>query len=168
MPLTPTLRDEHYERPLNTNYHRHKPLVTPRSWVGDDRCGGMRPHTADGVRTLTAFSGPLRLQAGESRCFELRLLLTPFKPLEPGRHLAERYFHAYATPHEVAEYGATVGTPTDHPPLPRQLRRLPLDSRTATIGAMRRQNRHDDHRTGPSGVAGQCAACRPIRSGCRA
>ncbi|MFE0177302.1 glycoside hydrolase domain-containing protein [Streptomyces sp. NPDC059002] len=102
-----SLRDEHYARPLNTNYYREKPLVTPRSWAGDG-AGGVRLRTAAGVRALTAFSGPLRLGAGESRRFEFRLLLTPFKPLDPGGHLAERYFHAYASPREVAEYGANV------------------------------------------------------------
>ncbi|MFE0132327.1 glycoside hydrolase domain-containing protein [Streptomyces sp. NPDC059037] len=103
-----SLRDEHYARPLNTNYYREKPLRTPRSWAGDDGAGGVRLRTEEGVRRLTAFSGPLTLRAGESRCFEFRLLLTPFKPLEPGRQLSERYFHAYASPAEIAEYGANV------------------------------------------------------------
>ncbi|MFG2650322.1 glycoside hydrolase domain-containing protein [Streptomyces sp. NPDC048436] len=101
------LRDEHYARPLNTNYYREKPLRTPRSWAGDGE-GGVRLRTADGVRRLSAFSGPLTLRAGESRCFEFRLLLTPFKPLQPGRQLSERYYHAYASPTEIAEYGANV------------------------------------------------------------
>ncbi|MEV0113735.1 glycoside hydrolase domain-containing protein [Streptomyces sp. NPDC050844] len=103
-----SLRDEHYARPLNTNYYREKPLRTPRSWAGDDGAGGVRLRTEEGVRRLTAFSGPLTLRAGESRCFEFRLLLTPFKPLDPGRQLSERYFHAYASPAEIAEYGANV------------------------------------------------------------
>ncbi|MFE7705612.1 glycoside hydrolase domain-containing protein [Streptomyces sp. NPDC057486] len=102
-----SLRDEHYARPLNTNYYREKPLVTPRSWAGDGS-GGVRLRTEDGARTVSACSGPLRLAAGESRCFELRLLLTPFKPIRPGLQLAERYFHAYAAPAEVAAYGANV------------------------------------------------------------
>ncbi|MEU6121586.1 glycoside hydrolase domain-containing protein [Streptomyces sp. NPDC047123] len=102
-----SLRDEHYARPLNTNYYREKPLVTPRSWAGDGD-GGVRLRTAGGVRALTAFSGPVRLGAGESRRFEFRLLLTPFKPLDPARHLGERYFHAYAAPEEIADYGANV------------------------------------------------------------
>ncbi|WP_329124568.1 glycoside hydrolase domain-containing protein [Streptomyces sp. NBC_01465] len=102
-----SLRDEHYARPLNTNYYREKPLVTPRSWAGDGD-GGVRLRTADGTRTLTAHSDTATLAAGESRCFELRLLLTPFKPIIPGRHLAERYFHAYADPAEIAAYGANV------------------------------------------------------------
>lgn len=101
------LRDEHYARPLNTNYYREKPLRTPRSWAGDGS-GGVRLRTSEGVRRLRAFSGPLTLRAGESRCFEFRLLLTPFKPLDPGRQLSERYFHAYASPAEIAEYGANV------------------------------------------------------------
>ncbi|MFC8130345.1 glycoside hydrolase domain-containing protein [Streptomyces sp. NPDC057302] len=102
-----SLRDEHYARPLNTNYYREKPLRTPRSWAGDG-AGGVRLRTSEGVRSLSAFSGPLALRAGESRCFEFRLLLTPFKPLEPARQLSERYFHAYASPPEIAEYGANV------------------------------------------------------------
>ncbi|ATL32425.1 glycoside hydrolase domain-containing protein [Streptomyces formicae] len=102
-----SLRDEHYARPLNTNYYREKPLVTPDSWAGDG-AGGVRLRTVAGTRELTAFSGPLRLRAGESRRFEFRLLLTPFKPLDPGGHLAERYYHAYASPGEVAAYGANV------------------------------------------------------------
>lgn len=101
------LRDEHYTRPLNTNYYREKPLRTPRSWAGDGS-GGVRLRTSEGVRRLSAFSGPLTLRAGESRCFEFRLLLTPFKPLDPARQLSERYFHAYASPAEIAEYGANV------------------------------------------------------------
>ncbi|NEB79313.1 hypothetical protein G3I40_29450, partial [Streptomyces sp. SID14478] len=103
-----SLRDEHYDRPLNTNYYREKPLVTPRSWAGDDGLGGVRLRTAGGVRTVTAYSGPVRLAAGEWRTFELRLLLTPFKPIDPRRQLGERYFHAYVTPQEVADYGANV------------------------------------------------------------
>lgn len=102
-----SLRDEHYARPLNTNYYREKPLRTPRSWAGDG-AGGVRLRTSEGVRRLRAFSGPLALRAGESRCFEFRLLLTPFKPLDPARQLSERYFHAYASPTEIAEYGANV------------------------------------------------------------
>ncbi|MEU6673740.1 glycoside hydrolase domain-containing protein [Streptomyces sp. NPDC046925] len=102
-----SLRDEHYTRPLNTNYYREKPLRTPRSWAGDG-AGGVRLRTSEGVRRLSAFSGPLALRAGESRCFEFRLLLTPFKPLDPARQLSERYFHAYASPTEIAEYGANV------------------------------------------------------------
>ncbi|MEU7583227.1 glycoside hydrolase domain-containing protein [Streptomyces sp. NPDC041068] len=102
-----SLRDEHYSRPLNTNYYREKPLVTPRSWAGDGE-GGVRLRTGGGVRALVAYSGPLRLRAGESRRFEFRLLLTPFKPLDPARQLTERYFHAHASPKEVAAYGANV------------------------------------------------------------
>ncbi|MGW7069334.1 glycoside hydrolase domain-containing protein [Streptomyces sp. NPDC054855] len=102
-----SLRDEHYARPLNTNYYREKPLRTPRSWAGDG-AGGVRLRTSEGVRDLSAFSGPLTLRAGESRCFEFRLLLTPFKPLDPSRQLSERYFHAYASPTEIAGYGANV------------------------------------------------------------
>jgi hypothetical protein len=99
-----SLRDENYRRPLNTNYYREQPLRAPRSWSG----GGVRLRTDGETRTVEAFGGPLRLAAGESLRFDLRLLLTPFRPISPRRQLTERYFHAYADPEQVAAYGASV------------------------------------------------------------
>ena len=44
-----SLRDEHYARPLNTNYYREKPLVAPRSWAGDGHAAsGCAPRTGCG------------------------------------------------------------------------------------------------------------------------
>ena len=34
-----TLKDEHYVRPLNTNFYLSKPLVAPRSWSNNGRGG---------------------------------------------------------------------------------------------------------------------------------
>lgn len=102
-----SLHDERYERPLNTNYYREKPLVEPRSWANEGR-GGVRLRTAAGSRTVEAFGGPRRLAAGKTLRYDLRLMLTPFRPIAPRRQLSERYFHAYATPAEVTEYGANV------------------------------------------------------------
>ncbi|ACQ79832.1 conserved hypothetical protein [Beutenbergia cavernae DSM 12333] len=100
-------RDQHYRRPLNTNYYTEQPLLEPESW-SNGGSGGVRLRSDAEVRTLTAFSGPLELPAGGSRTFDVRLLLTPFKPLTPAQHLTERYFHAFDDPAAVADYGGNV------------------------------------------------------------
>ncbi|HKU36208.1 MAG TPA: glycoside hydrolase domain-containing protein, partial [Paenarthrobacter sp.] len=98
------LRDSNYERPLNTNFYREKPLLEPRSWG----TGGVTLRTADEAVTLKASSGPRTLHAGQPLDFDFRLLLTPFKPIEPGKHLSKRYFHEPADPELIKAAGATV------------------------------------------------------------
>ncbi|WP_426006252.1 glycoside hydrolase domain-containing protein [Paenarthrobacter sp. NyZ202] len=98
------LRDSNYERPLNTNFYREKPLLEPRSWG----TGGVMLRTADEAVTLKASSGPRTLYPGQPLDFDFRLLLTPFKPIEPGKHLSKRYFHEPADPELIKAAGATV------------------------------------------------------------
>ena len=116
-------RDGGYERPLNTNFYREKPLREPASWAnrveGEIR-GGVKLTTMSGTVSgpgtvsepdtvqLTAFSGARTLAPGGSLDFDFRLLLTPFKPIDPGTHFSRRYFHAPADPQAIAESGATV------------------------------------------------------------
>ncbi|GAA3275455.1 glycoside hydrolase domain-containing protein [Paenarthrobacter aurescens] len=110
-----SLRDERYERPLNTNFYREKPLVEPESWANRQEDGG-QPTVRGGVAlrttenrvTLHAFSGARSLTAGQPLDFNVRLLLTPFKAIEPGKHLSKRYFHEPADPESIAAAGATV------------------------------------------------------------
>ncbi|MGO4146741.1 glycoside hydrolase domain-containing protein [Paenarthrobacter sp. YAF11_1] len=109
------LRDGSYERPLNTNFYREKPLVEPVSWANRREAdgvsgvrGGVTLRTSEGRVTLNAFSGARTLAANEPLDFNFRLLLTPFKPLQPGRHLAKRYFHQPADPADISAAGATV------------------------------------------------------------
>ncbi|MBP2267143.1 hypothetical protein J3A64_002607 [Pseudarthrobacter sp. PvP004] len=109
------LRDGSYERPLNTNFYREKPLVEPGSWanrhqVGAESAvrGGVALRTKEETVTLRAFSGPRTLRANEPLDFDFRLLLTPFKPIEPGKHLGKRYFHAPDNPADIKAAGATV------------------------------------------------------------
>ncbi|WP_427016584.1 glycoside hydrolase domain-containing protein [Pseudarthrobacter sp. P1] len=85
------LRDDSYERPLNTNFYTQKPLLEPRSWAnraGGDVRGGISLRTVGQTVELEAFSGPRSLAPGGQLDFGFRLLLTPFKPIEPARHLA--------------------------------------------------------------------------------
>ncbi|WP_157245618.1 glycoside hydrolase domain-containing protein [Nonomuraea typhae] len=97
------LADEHYVRPLNTNFYHQRPLVLPGSWHNGGR-GGVR---RDGDR-LRCYGGPRRMAAGERLRFDVRLTLTPFKPIDTGAHFRERYFHAYRPAAEIAASGATV------------------------------------------------------------
>ncbi|SDW02011.1 hypothetical protein SAMN04487912_101148 [Arthrobacter sp. cf158] len=106
-----SLRDDSYQRPLNTNFYREKPLVEPKSWAHrqeDGVRGGVTLQTTEDAVTLHAFSGARTLPAGETLDFTFRLLLTPFKPIEPGKHLSKRYFHEPAHPAIIKTAGATV------------------------------------------------------------
>ncbi len=121
-------RAENYARPLNTNFYLSKPLNMPPSWWNEGRgsvavrtvteggAGGDAPGRASAQRdkadrrvvVIGAHSGLRSIRAGEMLHFDFTLLLTPFKPLEPGRHFRERYFHAFKPLDEVAGTGANV------------------------------------------------------------
>jgi len=108
-----SLRDAEYERPLNTNFYREKPLREPVSWAnrtdGQVRGGvSLGPGPDAGTVHLSAFSGARTMAPGESLDFDFRVLLTPFKAIDPGKHFSRRYFHAPADPRDIAESGATV------------------------------------------------------------
>ncbi|MEQ4565327.1 glycoside hydrolase domain-containing protein [Paenarthrobacter sp. CAP02] len=105
------LRDGSYERPLNTNFYREKPLVEPASWAnrqGNSVRGGVSLRTSGDDVTVRAASGARTMEAGQPLDFDFRLLLTPFKPIEPGKHLGKRYFHEPAEPSDIKAAGATV------------------------------------------------------------
>lgn len=110
-----SLRDGSYERPLNTNFYREKPLVEPGSWANRQQAGGesgvrggVALRTSGDTATLRAFSGARTLTADEPLDFDFRMLLTPFKPIDPGKHLGKRYFHAPENPADIKAAGATV------------------------------------------------------------
>ena len=111
------LRAENYSRPLNTNFYLSKPLHMPPSWWNEGqgtvtvrraeaRTGGSMPGARAVV--LRAASGPRRVRTGETLHFDFTLLLTPFKPIDPGRHFRERYFHAFEPLEKIAATGANV------------------------------------------------------------
>lgn len=102
------LRDENYSRPLNTNFYLSKPLNLPPSWWNQGR-GGCRVVEKDADTVLfSAFSGPRRIEAGRELHFNVQLLLTPFKPIDPKSHFATRFFHSFKPVDEVARTGANT------------------------------------------------------------
>jgi hypothetical protein len=104
-----TLKDEHYVRPLNTNFYLSKPLVAPRSWANGGQ-GGCDIVEAAGrvLATVTCHSGGRVLEPGDSLRFDLRLMLTPFKPLDTAGQWRTRYFHAFVPVDSIAGRGANT------------------------------------------------------------
>ncbi|HEX4933407.1 MAG TPA: glycoside hydrolase domain-containing protein [Gemmatimonadaceae bacterium] len=111
-----TLTDEHYVRPLNTNFYLSKPLVLPRSWGnggkgGCDIAPAPRPAAARGAPApvhLSCYSGARVLEPGDSLRFDFRLMITPFKPLDVAGQWATRFFHAFVPVDSVARRGANT------------------------------------------------------------
>ena len=101
------LRDNNYERPLNTNFYQSKPLNLPPSWYNDGR-GGIRIETTPQAVTATNYSGARRLAAGATLHFNVRFLLTPFKPIDTKTHFNTRFVHKYVPVDEVKAAGGTV------------------------------------------------------------
>ncbi|MFQ5630262.1 MAG: glycoside hydrolase domain-containing protein, partial [bacterium] len=101
------LRDENYERPLNTNFYQAKPLNMPESWYNDGK-GGIRIRTTPDAVIADNYSGARRLRANDSLHFNIRLLITPFKPLDTRTHFNTRFVHKYAPVDSVKAWGGTV------------------------------------------------------------
>jgi hypothetical protein len=102
-----TLKDHHYARPLNTNFYQLRPLVLPASW-SNGGAGGCRFRTERTAYVARCSCGARVLAAGDTLYFNLRLLVTPFHPIDPRAQFTTRYFHAYKPIPEVAATGANV------------------------------------------------------------
>ncbi len=102
-----SLRGANYARPLNTNFYHSKPLKMPRSWQNGGK-GGIRIVPGDSVVTVQAYSGDRVLVPGDTLCYQVNLLLTPFKPLDLKAHWHNRYYHSFQPLDTVVAAGANV------------------------------------------------------------
>ncbi len=102
-----TLKDEHYVRPLNTNFYLSKPLVAPRSWANAGK-GGCDITKVGARVTVSCYSGELVIEAGDSLRFDFRLMITPFKPLDTQGQWDTRFFHAFVPLDSVQKRGANT------------------------------------------------------------
>lgn len=102
-----TLKDEHYVRPLNTNFYLSKPLIAPTSWANDGKGGCDIVQREDRV-VLSCYGGPRVLAAGDSLRFDFRLMLTPFKTLDTQAQWKTRYFHAFVPVDSIVKRGANT------------------------------------------------------------
>jgi len=101
------LRDEHYLRPLNTNFYHQQPLRMPLSWDNGGQ-GGVRLHGESARYAVEAFSGPRIMKAGETLHYDIVMRVTPFKTIKPAEHFAERFFHKYGDLDAIKADGANV------------------------------------------------------------
>ncbi len=102
-----TLKDDRYERPLNTNFYLSKPLVLPASW-GNGGKGSCRLGEEGGAYLVRCGSGARRMEKGETQRYDFRLALTPFKPIRTDEQWRTRFYHRYAPLDEVAATGANT------------------------------------------------------------
>lgn len=104
-----TLKDEHYVRPLNTNFYLSKPLIAPRSWANDGKGGCDIVPGSDKSRVIVScYSGAHTLEAGDSLRFDFRLMITPFKPLDTAGQWNTRFFHAFVPVDSAQKRGANT------------------------------------------------------------
>lgn len=102
-----TLKDQHYERPLNTNFYLQKPLLLPTSW-GNENKGGITIHQEDKTVHVNNYSGKRNMQKGDTLFYNFTLLITPFHTLQTDKHWKNRYYHAYNPIDSVIASGANI------------------------------------------------------------
>jgi len=101
------LRDDNYERPLNTNFYQDKPLNMPPSWFNMGR-GGIRIRTSENNTLVENYSGEREIKAGESLKFNIRFLITPFKLINTREHFNTRFVHKYIPVDSVQSLHGTI------------------------------------------------------------
>ncbi|HKL68017.1 MAG TPA: glycoside hydrolase domain-containing protein, partial [Bacteroidales bacterium] len=102
-----SLRDDKYERPLNTNFYREKPLVMPESWYNEGR-GGINISSGNYTADVNCYTGRRNLKEGDELVFRINFLFTPFKPVNTNKHWHTRYYHRYKEVDSIIDYGANV------------------------------------------------------------
>jgi Family of unknown function (DUF6067) len=102
-----SLRDEHYVRPLNTNFYLQKPLLLPTSW-GNDNKGGIKISENDSTVWVNNYSGARTMKKGEVLYFNFNLLITPFHTINTDFQWATRFYHKYDNLDSIKATGATV------------------------------------------------------------
>jgi hypothetical protein len=102
-----SLRDEHYVRPLNTNFYLQRPLLLPTSW-GNDNKGGINISEKENTVIVNNYSGARSMKRGEVLYYNFNLLITPFHPINTDFQWATRFFHKYAKLDSIKATGATV------------------------------------------------------------
>jgi hypothetical protein len=102
-----SLRDEHYVRPLNTNFYLQKPLMLPTSW-GNSGKGGMLITTKGNTMLAETYTGPRSMKKGDVLYYNFTLLVTPFHTINTDFQWVTRFYHKYNNPDTIKATGATV------------------------------------------------------------
>ena len=101
------LRDNNYERPLNTNFYRSKPLNLPKSWYNNSK-GGISIKKNKGVVDINNYSGERSVNEGDTLNFNIRFLVTPFKAIDTKEHFNTRFVHKYIPVDSVLKLNGTI------------------------------------------------------------
>ncbi len=102
-----SLRDQHYVRPLNTNFYLQKPLIAPSSWANGDK-GGIDIGIKGKSMLVNNYSGQRRMRKGDTLYYNFNLLVTPFHVLNTDFQWATRFYHRYNNLDSIKATGATV------------------------------------------------------------
>lgn len=102
-----TLRDDNYERPLNTNFYREKPLIMPEAWYNEGK-GGINISSNEYAADINCYSGSRNMKEGDEVVFTINFLFTPFKLIQPGQQWKTRFYHRYKDLDSIRDYGANV------------------------------------------------------------
>ena len=102
-----SLRDEHYVRPLNTNFYLQKPLIAPSSWANGGN-GGIDVGIKGKSMLANNYSGPRQMKKGDTLFYNFNLLITPFHPLNTDAQWSTRFYHKYDDLATIKATGATV------------------------------------------------------------
>jgi len=106
--LQARFRDNHYSRPLNTNFYLQKPLYMPDSWYNAGKGGiTIKPNNSESV-LLTSYSGKREVKKGEQLHYYFNILVTPFRPVDTQKHWHNRFYHSYQPIDTVIAYGANT------------------------------------------------------------
>lgn len=101
------LRDEHYVRPLNTNFYLQKPLLLPVSW-GNDNKGGITIGEKGKAILVNSYSGERIMHKGDVLYYNFHLIITPFHPINTDFQWATRFYHKYDNLDSIRAKGATI------------------------------------------------------------
>ena len=107
MGLQYVLRDNNYERPLNTNFYRSKPLNLPFSWYNESK-GGILININNDIVDINNYSGKRQILKGDTLNFNIRFLITPFKTIDTKEHFNTRFVHKYLSVDSVKKLNGTV------------------------------------------------------------
>ena len=107
MGLQYVLRDNNYERPLNTNFYRSKPLNLPFSWYNESK-GGISININNDIVEINNYSGKRQVIKGDTLNFNIRFLITPFKTIDTKQHFNTRFVHKYLPVDSVKNLNGTV------------------------------------------------------------
>ncbi len=102
-----SLRDEHYVRPLNTNFYLQKPLLLPNSW-GNQNKGGIGVGIKGSSMLANNYTGESQMKKGEVLYYNFNLLITPFHTINTDFQWENRFYHKYNSIDSIKATGATV------------------------------------------------------------